>query len=231
VSFESLQNSTKNFTAKIVSYIQPTLSDTQKNLRYIENTSFLLEAFDQSGNEISNFENLVKITLHLNSSSLDNIIVSTISLYFWNQDTGLWVSLQSAFDSVTNTLTSYTNHFSKFAVFGNKADNLPPETTILVQGSQLNRWFLEYPLITLSCDDEMGDQIEGIFYSVDSGDTWEEYKKPFLIQKEGVTGFLYKSLDGNGNMEVAKSYVIQVNTQRKVTKTIKVIGSTFATAR
>ncbi|MBU0534702.1 peptidoglycan DD-metalloendopeptidase family protein [Patescibacteria group bacterium] len=229
VSFENFQNSAKNFTAKIVSYIQPTLNSVQKNLKYIESTSFILEAFDQSGDIISNFDNLIKISIQINPLSLSNVITSTIKLYYWNQNSGLWESLESTFDTVTNTLTSYTNHFSKFAAFAEKADILPPETVILVQGDQLNGWFVEYPLINLSCDNEESTDIEGIFYSIDDGETWELYKEPILIQKEGVTDFLYKSQDINGNMEDTKNYVIRVNTQGKITKTIKVIGSRFET--
>lgn len=229
VSFENFQNSAKNFTAKIASYIQPTLNEVQKNLKYIENTSFILEAFDQSGNGISNFDNPIKITLQINPSSLTNIIIGTIRLYYWNPSPSLWETLESVFDNVTNTLTAYTNHFSKFAAFALKVDTLPPETSISIQGNQINGWFTEYPLITLSCNDEDTNQIEGIFYSINNGETWELYKEPILIQKEGVTDFLYKSQDINGNMEETRNYVIRVNTLGKMTRTIKIIGSRFET--
>lgn len=227
VYFENFQNTTKNFTAKISPYIQPTLNYAQKNLKYIANTSFILEALDQSGGEIKYFDNQIKIVLQLNNESLSNIIPGTISLYYWDSYSGLWKTIESVFDLVQNTLTSFTNHLTLFAAFGTKIDEVAPVTSISMVGNQINNWFQAYPLLTLSCDNEENNQVDGIYYSTNSGESWELYKNPILIQNEGITDFFYKAQDIYGNMEDTKEYIIRVNTVKNATKSIKVIGSKF----
>lgn len=225
ITFENL---TINITAKITSYIQPMLSSSQLNLKYIENTSFIAETFDQLGNNISDFDYPVKFTISINPESLTNTIIDTIRLYYWNYVENLWSPLESAFDTTSNILTSYANHFSKFAVFGEKVDPNPPQTRISVEGNQINGWFTNFPQVTMSSYDAENSQIEYIFYSLDNGASWETYQEPFEIQKDGVTNLLYKARDINGNTEEEKSYVIQINITGKSTKNIKVIGSKFS---
>lgn len=224
ITFENLS---EKFTTKITSYIQPALNYSQSGLKYLENTSFISEVFDQLGNKILDFENSVQIKISMGVGQLTNLIPESVKLYFWNDVKKIWEALPSFVDLKTGELTAYTNHFSWFAVFGEKIDKNPPVTEILVSGSQDNSWFTEFPLINLSPYDAENSQIDAIFYSINDGETWETYTEPFYLQKDGATDLLFKSQDIYENLETTKNYVILVNTQGKQTLRIKVKNATF----
>lgn len=227
-------NIVENITAKITPYIKPTNppldSSNQTSMEYIEATSFLSEAFDQLGNKKENFDSSIQIEIALTQSQISNLILNTIRLYFWNEIQKVWESVPSVFNSETNTLTSTVNHFSWFAVFGEKIDKTPSQTQIIISGSQNSQyidWFTEFPLVALSPTEAENTPIDNIFYSINDGDTWDTYSQPFLIQKEGITNLLFRSQDTNGNMEDTQSYVIKVNTLRKNIIKRRIIDSTF----
>ncbi len=213
------ENPSNLFTAKIFSYIQPALDYPTKISQYVENTSFILEALDQLGNKIINFENPINISVDINPIQLENVNLKSIKLYFWNEVLKVWEIIPSFFDLQSNKLTAQTNHLSWFAVFGEKVDKNPPETEVLVSGSQNNGWFTEFPLIEFSFYNGEDTNIENTFYSIDSGDTWETYTEPFYVQKDGITNLIFKSQDTNGNMEDEKNFVLHVNLyERKIEK-------------
>jgi murein DD-endopeptidase MepM/ murein hydrolase activator NlpD/photosystem II stability/assembly factor-like uncharacterized protein len=227
-------NIVENITAKITPYIRPTnppLNSTkQVPMEYLEATSFLSEAFDQLENKKEIFEDPIQIEIALTQSQISNLILDTIRLYFWNEISKIWESVPSIFNSDTNTLTSTVNHFSWFAVFGEKIENNILKTQISVSGSQSDvniGWFIEFPLVTLSPTEAEEPLTDNIFYSINDGETWDTYSMPFLIQKEGITNVLFRSLDTNGNMEDTQSYVIKVNTLGKNILKRRIINSTF----
>ena len=225
----SFKNVAKFFTSKITGYIQPILTYSQNSLKYIENTSFVAEAFDQLGGEIKTFDNLVDIEISLDPNTLGNLILSSIRLYFWNEATKLWEILPSFYDSETHKLTAQTEHFSWFAAFGEKLDANSPETDISVSGSQNGSWFTEFPLVELNPYDGENSLIDGTFYSINNGEIWEAYTQPFFIQKDGITDLLFKSQDVYENVEDTKNYILQVNTSGKQTFKARVLGSKFET--
>lgn len=230
VSFEDLEPSAfENFTVQITQYIRPILNYSQSNLRYVENTSFIINAVDQTGKEIRELGDYAKIIINLSSESILDVLSDTIRLFSYDETSSTWKPEESFFDAATNTLTSHINHFSKFAVFGESADNVPPETSITVSGTEINEWYTQYPLISLSTNDVVNGQSDAIYYSIDKGGVWNEYLEPFQILKDGITQILYRAQDIGNNTEETKSYVVQVNTSGKLTKTLRIIGSNFQT--
>lgn len=227
-------NIVENITAKITPYIRPTnlpLDSSNKiSMEYIEATSFLSEAFDQLGNKKELFKNPAQIEITLAQSQVTNIILDTIRLYFWDDIKKTWESIPSTFNPDTYTLTSMVNHFTWFAVFGEKINKLTPITQILVSGSQDSQntgWFIEFPLITLSPTEAENSLTDITLYSTNNGDTWNTYVQPFLIQKEGINTILYRSQGINGVMEGTQSYVIKVNTLGKTILKRKVNDASF----
>ncbi|MFZ2663910.1 MAG: peptidoglycan DD-metalloendopeptidase family protein [Patescibacteria group bacterium] len=220
----------ENITTKMTPYIKPitsVLNYPQNLLKYLEATSFLLEAFDQLGHKQEIFSDPVKIEVLINQDQLSNLILDTIQLYFWNETQKIWESIPSTLNPETGILTSLVSHLSWFAVFGEKIDSNPPKTEINVSGDQNNGWFSELPTIILSPTDAENSPIGNILYSVNNGDTWSTYSQPFLIQKEGIINLLFKSQDINDNIEDAQNYVIKVNTLGKTVLKKRVLNSTF----
>ncbi len=107
-----------NATMFLKPYIQPKLWNLSDNFKYIENTSLFIELIDQLENNINNLNKPVKIVINLDGIDLTEIIQDTLKLYFFNETINEWSPLPTILDLASNTLTSETNHFSKFAVFG-----------------------------------------------------------------------------------------------------------------
>jgi murein DD-endopeptidase MepM/ murein hydrolase activator NlpD len=213
------------FTAKIIPYIRPIHSNSTNTISYIKKTSFILEAFDQTGNPIKYFNNPIKISINLEANHLQNIVPETIKLHFWNEELKIWQKIQSLLDQQMNKLETEVNHLSWFAVFGEKIDSQPPKTQILLSGNQENSWFKEYPLVELTTENA-GD-LEFTIYSTDDGDFWHNYHQPFHIEEDGIINLIYKSRDLNGNQEVDNNSAVHINTKGLETERIKIENSGF----
>jgi len=223
IFFQNVQNL---FTAKVTPYIQPILDLSEGYLQYVKNSSFIVEAFNQLGENINSFDEDLTIEIDIEPSNLLNIDLQSIDLRFWDKITNKWVSLPSIFDLENLKLTSSTNHLTWFAVFGNKIDTEPPSTEILVSGSQEDIWYTEPPVINLSTSGSDSNK-DTIIYSINDGDEWINYYQPFTLNDNGVINLLYKSIDENENIENENSYVININAQHSPTKKIKITNSVF----
>ena len=226
IEFESLK---ETFRVNFLSYIQPTLNLSSKIEKYIENTSFVLQVFDHNGYIVTNLENPIKITLTISRECLENVKPQSIKLYFWNDTSRIWEAVSSFFDEQTNKITATVNHLSWFAAFGEKNDSNPPNTLILVSGSQTDGWFNEFPLIQFFYDGGDEINIKNTLYSTDNGDGWDNYNQPFHVEKDGIVNLLYKSIDENDNIEPEKNYVLHINTNGKQTDRIRVRNASFKT--
>ena len=224
VEFEDSQNI---FTSNILSYIQPVLDSTDSTLKYIKNTSFILEALDQLGKKIEYFESQINISLNIQPELLENIRSESVSLYFWDEILKTWEKIPSYLDTQTNTLTAVTNHLSWFAVFGEKIYTQASETNIIISGSQTEGWYINYPLVKLVPKNTNTIDIEFTLYSIDSGDFWHSYSQPFYLEQHGIVNLLYKSQDINGNMENENSCVIHINVDGLKTQKLKVKETNF----
>ncbi len=217
------------FTTKIFSYIKPASGTYDLVKSYIKNTSFILESFDQIGDKISYFNSPLEISVLLDPDDFTNINISTLSLYFWNEITKTWEAIPSFFDEQSNKVSATVSHLSWFAVFGEKTDQLIPETQIIISGSQEGVWFTEKPLVLFYFINEEPQSEIDTFYSINEGETWKLYTEPFYIEQDGIVKLIYKSQKLNGVMEEEHEYLIHINLYDKPTKNIKVVGANFET--
>lgn len=208
-----------------ISYGEPRLSVEQSSLKYIPNTSFLLEIRDTLKNKITNLHGKVQIVIDFSLNDLSNIQIDSLKLYYYDQIQKMWVALNTLLDLTNNTLTAETKHLSQFAVFGTAADASPPVTIFNIFGNTSENWYTEFPTVTLTSTDV---DLNKTFYSF-GDDKWEEYSSPIKIQKDGVVKFSYRSSDTANNFETTNSVVIKINTLGKWTKTLKVRGVSFTT--
>lgn len=224
-------NTQKSFTAKMFSYAQPILESFDFIKSYVRNTSFVIEAFDQIGRNILNFDLPINMTLNLDSDDLVNINKASVGLYYWNEVSKAWDYVPSYFDQVSNKLTTIVNHLSWFAVFGDKTDQQPPATTVSIVGNLVDGWFSEPPLATFFFDEEDSTDLESTFYSVNNGDTWEKYTEPFYTSINGITELIYKSQDLSGNIEKENTQVLHINLNGSKTDKTRVVGASFETVQ
>lgn len=93
-----------------------------------------------------------------------------------------------------------------------KIDSTPPVTTLSLQGrSGRSGWYLSSVTTTLAANDVLSG-VARIKYSLDGGATWQDYSGPFLVEKEGATVLLYRSVDNAGNVENTKQQEIKIDT-------------------
>lgn len=207
-----------------VSYGEPRLSAEQNLLKYIPDTSFLLEIHDTLKNKITSLRGKIQIVIDFSSSDLSSIQPDSLKLYYFDQIQKVWVMLNTSLDLTNKTLTAETEHLSQFAVFGVATDASPPVTDFNISGTVYADWYTEFPTVTLTSDTDLNK----IFYSL--GDNlWEEYSAPLQIKKEGFVKFSYKSSDAQNNYEMTNERVIKINTLNKWTKAVVVRSVIFTT--
>lgn len=217
------------FTTKMISYVQPSKNTFGQILKYINNTSFILKSFDQTGENITNFINPVFIEIFVDPENLTGVNLNSISLYFYNEVSNVWEKVPSSFNDQLNKISATVNHLSWFAVFGEKENSAPVSTGIIISGSQNDIWFTEPPLVEFFIENQENPQNISTFYSLDNGDSWQLYEAPFYINTEGINNLIYKSQGSDGLMEEEHEQVIYVNLSDKITGKIRVSGAIFQT--
>jgi hypothetical protein len=219
-------NSTNSKTVFLKSYFRPVISEIQKQLTYILNTSIQINAYDFLGSEITTFDAPVEIKINFSDMDLQGIARDTLKIYFWNSDIKLWEALPTVLDLVANTATALTSHLSNFAVLGEKSDSAPPTTQLIVSGTKEGNWYTSYPTVTLTAMDAENSPTTS-FYTLDGESEWEEYTSPVLVNQDGMINLQYRSTDDVGNLEETQSYVLQVNSKGITTKTVRIRDTSF----
>ncbi len=215
------------FTTFLTNYTKPIIPNSQKNLGYVNLTSFLIESYDLLGNNIKQLESPLNLGISLKNIDLSNLMLSTLKIYFWNNENDLWEALNSTYNFVNETISAQTNHFSHFAVLGEKIDNSPPHTIPTISGRLENGWYREFPYVVLETSDH--NPKNKIFYTFNGESEWNEYAQAFTIEKSGINTLSLRSLDEDGNIEETQNYVLKINVGDLWTKDIKITRVTFET--
>jgi pimeloyl-ACP methyl ester carboxylesterase len=102
-------------------------------------------------------------------------------------------------DSTIDEQVSYTSTI----IGGSITDNQPPKTQVKLSGIQgNNNWFKNNVTVELYASDESsGSGILRTEYSLDNGQTINNYLQPFIISTEGTVKLKVRSIDQAGNEE------------------------------
>jgi hypothetical protein len=105
----------------------------------------------------------------------------------------------------------WTEHLTTFVVYDE--DDIPPTTNISVSGMQGNNdWFTSDAQVTLSAtDNEGGSGVAKTEYSLDGGNTWNDYASIGTLTDEGKHTIAYRSVDNVGNLEYFKTQEIDID--------------------
>ena len=190
-----------------------------KKLEYAQNSSITIQAYELSGEKISQLKDFITVRIALSMEELTNIKIDTLAIYHFNEITKLWEKLESVFYEDTLFIEAQTDSISSFAVFGEKLEQTEPTTTVLYTGNSSDHWFTEYPLVTMSTEPNCR-----IFYSL-FGEFWEEYTQPFYIEQEGIVRLRYRSMRPNGETESVRVAWVRIDTMNKVKKTMFIYGT------
>jgi hypothetical protein len=77
---------------------------------------------------MDNFSPLVTMVLTYDDSLVTN--ENNLDIYYYNETTQAWMPQNATCDTVANTCTVQTSHFSKWAVIAELADTIPPTATV-----------------------------------------------------------------------------------------------------
>jgi len=92
-------------------------------------------------------------------------------------------------------------------------DTRPPATTLYFSGTTgLNGWWVSDIEVTIyALDDPCGSGVAQTQYSLDGGETWQDYTAPFIVSSEGTTLVQAKSIDVVENEETPVSASFRID--------------------
>jgi murein DD-endopeptidase MepM/ murein hydrolase activator NlpD len=143
----------------------------------------------------------------LDQTDLSRFKPGTFYLYS-SKDNIHWTQEQEVDPFVPGNITATVNHFTYFAIMGQRKDLMSPVSTAELQGEQgQQNWFRSDVHITLSASDGADTDPAGvnyILYKLDENE-WETYTAPLLISQEGHHSVSFYTEDFDGNVEAVKS--------------------------
>ncbi|MDC0449006.1 peptidoglycan DD-metalloendopeptidase family protein [bacterium] len=206
-------NQTNIVTILLADYIKPY---AVAGLEYIKNSSLVVSAMDLVGNYIVTLDSPATIQIDFSGEDLTNIIGTTIKIYFWDSNTTTWEVLPTTLDLIDHKAAAETDHFSWFALLGEKIDKETPQTEIIVQEN----------IVEFTVFDPDSTKVT-TFYTIDSEKTWLVYENPFVLDQEGITNILFRSQDESGNLEETRNRVVIINTSGMWMDKAAVKGANF----
>jgi len=169
---------------------------------------------DGFDNLITSFSKNFMLTFSFQTSDVLRYHPDSLSVYSQTGDED-WKMEVTTVNEANKEASALINHFSNFALLGEKLDSIEPVTTIEVNGTQKGAYFTSPVTMTLSALDTPADSSLGVLYSGYSinENIWNKYLSPITISDEGNYSVEYFSEDGDGNVEVARtlSFVINFN--------------------
>ncbi len=168
--------------------------------------SVFLNAFDNLGQEISQFNQPITLTYDYSNADLTNMNEDSLGIYWYNEWNNQWESLPSSVDLVNKKVFAQTTHFSQFSLMGEVKDLIPPTTNIIVSGEKgESDWYRsDVSVELLGQDNEDGVGLLYTLYTLNGSD-WLEYKDPIIFSDEGTHEITYESYDKAENKEERKN--------------------------
>lgn len=174
--------------------------------------SFFLNAFNNQGQEMNQFNQPVEIIYDYSEADLNNIDEDTVKLYYFNEETSNWEPLQSVLDKNNKTVTTQTTHFTQFAIMGEIKDLINPETEVRITGDKgQDNWYRSNVIVELlGKDNTNGLGVYYTLYTLD-GNNWNPYSFPLKFEEEGMYEITYLSIDEADNREERKTLNFKID--------------------
>lgn len=168
-------------------------------------------AKDSAGSEVSNFFVPFNVRIDFSSIDISRIDPNTLSIYS-SQDGINWTKEATTLDLMGKKATADINHFTHFALMGERLDTNAPETAVTISGEKGNgNWYRSDVTVTLSAQDNMdGIGVEYTAYKLSDGDI-QEYKTPITFSDEGNYKIEFYSEDRDGNIEDIKTLEFNID--------------------
>lgn len=173
-------------------------------------STLFIKATDILGNPVTQLQNLYDLVLDF--SNLDISKLKTDSLSFYSSSDGIsWTKEDTTFPGPTAARTQL-NHFSYFALLGDRVDTTAPTTTAILSGTEGQPgWFRSDVSLTLNAvDNEGGLGVNYAVYRVNEDDM-QLYNSPINFANEGHYKVEFYSVDEDENIEELKSVEFDID--------------------
>lgn len=182
---------------------------TSNNLVSVGST-LLIKALDLLGNPVTQILGLYNIALDFSNLDISKLKADTLSFYS-SQDGLVWNKEDTTFPASTQAQIQL-NHFSYFALMGERRDTTPPTTTAILSGSNGQpAWFRSDVQLALNAqDNEDGLGVDYTLYQVNKGET-QVYSSPLDFTQEGHYKVQFYSADEDDNIEEVKSVEFDID--------------------
>ena len=160
------------------------------------------------------------ISIDFNSLSIDSYKSDSLAIYS-SEDRVVWMKEDTIVDWNTRIAMANVNHFSYFALVGERKDITPPTTTAVLSGDRgEDNWYRNDVELKLRPDDGNGLGIDYTAYKTQNSD-WDEYKNPIHFVDEGGYILEFYSSDNDENIEEVKTVKFSIDKTPPVITAIK----------
>lgn len=170
-------------------------------------------AKDVLGNAVTFFNKSFTLKVDFGTFDISLFKPETIAVYS-SQDGMKWDKEITMVDFSSKTATAQVDHFSHFALFGEKKDTVAPSTKLNLIGDRgEGSWFRgDVTLEFQSQDNQEGLGVDYTLYSV-NGSQWQNYSLPMIFSQPAHYKINYYSVDREENIETMKTAEFDIDKQ------------------
>ncbi len=198
-----LQDSTlKNHKIRLFIYSAPwvVISEKFKSL----GNSLEIKTRDLFNDRVESLLKDYTITVDYSDTDISKFKPDTLTIYS-SKDGSSWNPEITTLDPVTKTASATLNHFSYYALIGERIDTIPPTTNYQLIGTEgAPPWYLSDVNLTLTPDDGEGLGVAWTLVKINDTD-WQTYTGPLNFSADGDYSVQYFSGDNDNNIEEVKT--------------------------
>ncbi|MFC1996758.1 carboxypeptidase regulatory-like domain-containing protein [Chloroflexota bacterium] len=106
-----------------VTYIITTSQPISTGLQFV-GQNFSIKAVTADGTPVTTFSEPFTITINYSDADVFGLDEASLTLNFWNNQTGQWEELLATVDPAANTITAFLDHLTDFAIIGDVLDQI-----------------------------------------------------------------------------------------------------------
>ncbi len=163
---------------------------------------------------VTQFHKFYSLEIDFSGEDLSAFDPSTLAIYS-SEDGTVWVREDTEVDFDTMKATSRINHLSRFALMGERKDDVAPTVEATLSGTMgkehLYRSGVGVELTFRDGDVDTSAGKDYILYRLDGGD-WDAYSNPLRVADDGTHTVEYYAADRAGNIGDVQSVTFTIDT-------------------
>ncbi len=116
---------TVNTVAKTAESVAAAIAAVPTGTFVVGNNVYTMAAVSEGTIAVTSFRQTVTLTFTYTDAQIAGLSESSLKVYYWDATNSKWTVLSTTVNTLTNTITCTTNHFTYFAIIGQKAAAVP----------------------------------------------------------------------------------------------------------